>query len=328
MRTNFTSKLLAVLLSVSFIATSCKNDGAELAPSIAKPSAASFQEMRAKVLAGLTEKKDFKIADGLTFTSAKGAKVVIYPNCLMDKDGNAATGDATLAFLDIYDRGNMVLANKPVMGVNALGEKEPLVTGGQYNIRVMQGDKELRSGCSFEVTIPASNTGGIDEQMILWNGAIDEDGNLEWNEVPGDGKEAGMTANTDNATYNVWNNEFGWTNVDRFYAYQGEKTKIKVKVPTGYSKDNAAVYLAYEDQPNLLAQLDTWETVDHYFSEHYGFVPVGMKLHVIFVSESNGSFVYNIKPVTIAANATITITDQDLSTGTMAQLKDKINMLN
>ncbi len=328
MKTNFTSKLLAVLLSVSFIATSCKNDGAEPAPIIGKPSAAGFQEMRAKVLAALTQKKDFKIADGLTFTSAKGAKVVIQPNCLLDKDGNAATGDATLAFLDIYDRGNMVLANKPVMGVNAAGEKEPLVTGGQYNIKVMQGDKELRSGCTFEVTIPASNTGGMDQQMLLWDGFIDDDGNLEWKEVPDNGKGAGMTAATEYATYKIWHNQFGWTNVDRFYSYQGEKTKIKVKVPTGYNKDNAAVYLAYEDQPNLLAQLDTWETVDHYFSEHYGFVPVGMKLHVIFVSESNGSFVYSIKQVTIAANSTITIANQELSTGTMAQLQDKINKLN
>ncbi|MBL1410222.1 hypothetical protein [Sphingobacterium faecale] len=327
MNTNFTSRLLAVLLSVSFIATSCKNDSTEPAPVIATPSASGFQEMRAKVLTGLTQKKDFKIAEGLDFTTAKGARIQISANCLRDQSGALATGDATLSFVEIYDRGNMVVANKPVMGINADGKKEPLVTGGQYNLKITQGDKELTSGCVFSVSLPASHTGGLDNDMKLWNGIIDQDGNLAWDEIePGD-KEGGLNMNGENMTYSIWGTAFGWTNVDRFYSYQGEKTKIKVKVPTNYNKNNAAVYLAYEDQPNLLAQLDTWEETDLYFSEHYGFVPVGMTLHVVFVSESNGSYVYSIKKVTIAANATITITDQDLSTATMGQLQDKINNL-
>ena len=325
MKTTTTFRLSALLLCATLLVTACKDNSAF--DEIAGPSIANFKDIRAKALSDLTQKKDFKIEDGITFTSAKGAKLQIQSNCLRQQDGSPATGNATLSFIEIYDRGNMVMANKPVMGINDSGKKEPLITGGQYNIRIMQGDKELKSGCMFTVSIPAANTGVLDPQMKLWNGTIDQDGNLAWDEAKGQGKEAGMNINTDMASYSIWGTEFGWTNVDRFASNPDPKTQIKVKVPTGYNKDNSAVYLAYQDQPNLLAQLDTYDKVDHFFSEHYGFVPVGMTLHVIFVSESNGAVAYSIKQVTIAANSVITISEQDLSTGTKTQVQEKINKL-
>ena len=325
MKTTTTFKLSALLLCATLFTTSCKDNSAY--DEMAGPSAASFKDMRAKTLTDLTQKKDFKIEDGITFTSSKGAKLQIQPNCLRLQNGSPATGNATLSFIEIYDRGNMVMANKPVMGINGVGKKEPLITGGQYNIKIMQGDQELKSGCMFNVSIPASNTGTLDAAMKLWNGNIDQDGNLAWEEVKGQGKEAGMNINTDMASYSIWGTEFGWTNVDRFASFPDPKTQIKVKVPAGYNKDNAAIYLAYQDQPNLLAQLDTYDKVDHFFSEHYGFVPVGMTLHVIFVSESNGAVAHSIKQVTVAANSVITFTEQELSVGTKAQVQDKINKL-
>ena len=78
----------------------------------------------------------------------------------------------------------------------------------------------------------------------------------------------------------------------------------------------------------MLAQLDTYDTEDKFFSEHYGFVPIGMTLHVIFVSESNGSVVYAIKQATIVANGTITISSDDLDTTTKNNLISLINALN
>ncbi|ERJ57835.1 hypothetical protein [Sphingobacterium paucimobilis] len=327
MKTNFTSRLLVALLAVSFIASSCKNDGADPAPTIAAPSTANFKDMRAKALADLTQKKDFKVADGLDFTTAKGARIQISANCLRDQSGALATGDATLSFVEIYDRGNMVVANKPVMGINADGKKEPLVTGGQYNLKITQGDKELTSGCVFSVSLPASHTGGLDNDMKLWNGIIDQDGNLAWDEIePGD-KEGGLNMNGENTTYSIWGTAFGWTNVDRFYSDPRPKTKIKVTLPAGYNNDNTGVYLAYEDQPNLLAQLDTWDSAGKFFTEHYGFVPIGMSLHVVFVSESNGALAYSIKKVTIAADAVIHIEQQDIATSTKQELINRINSL-
>jgi len=235
-----------------------------------------------------------------------------------------------MSFVEIYDRGNMVATNKPVMGKDADGNKLPLVTGGQYKIEIKQGDKNLRPGCGFfTVSIPGDLTGGLDNAMSLWKGQIDDDGNLAWEEE----KQAEFGIVRENPagefapSYMIWEGLFGWTNVDRFYSDPREKTQIKVTVPDGYDHKNASVHLSYQGEPNLLAQLDVYNTQGKFFSEHYGFVPVGMTLHVIFTSESNGQLVHAIKQATIAKDAVISIAPGDLSTIAKADLVKKINEL-
>ncbi len=326
MKKTLTSKLFAIACSVAVLASSCKNDGTELG--LAPASSANFKAMREKALKDLTQTKTFKAEDGLTFTSDKGAKVTISSNCLLDEDNNSVTGDVTLSFIEIYDRGNMVATNKPVMGKDGDGNLLPLVTGGEYNIEIKQDGKELKPGCPFQVHVPAANTGALDGGMILWTGKINDEGNLVWEEAGADGKEGGIRPNEQSAGYDIWGDEFGWANVDRFYSDPRDKTQIKVTVPEGYDNNNAAVYLAYEGEPNVLAQLDTYDTEDNFFSEHYGFIPIGMTLHVIFVSESNGSVVYAIKQATIVANGTIAISSDDLDTTTKNNIVSLINALN
>lgn len=328
MKKQITTGIFAAICSLSFMTFSCKTDSETI--KLQPGSQAEFQALRDKALASLIQTKTFKAEEGITFTSNKGAKVTIQPNCLTDENFVHTTGEVKLSFVEMYDKGDMVVTNKPVMGLDYNGDKLPLVTGGQYNIEITQGNKKLRTGCIFNVSIPAKNTGELDENMVLWKGNINENGDMEWeNEVREAGdKEEGMQGNKETSTYNVWGSSFGWTNVDRFYSDTRPKTRIKVTVPTGYSNKNSAVYLAYEGQRNVLAQLDTYDLDEKYFSEHYGFIPVGLKVHVIFVSESNGSVVYAIKPVTIANNSTIQINDNDLDTGSLTQVITRINTLN
>lgn len=324
MKKTFTTKLFAILCCTALFTFSCKNDGTDLR--LAPASSAKFKELRAQALNDLVQTATFKAEDGIDFTSSKGAKVLINGGCLQDLDNNPITGDVTLSFVEIYDRGNMVATNKPVMGKDNDGNLLPLVTGGEYNIEIKQGNNVLQSGCFFNVTIPASNTGELDTDMILWKGTIDDDGNLVWEDA---GERQGNVNPDETATsYSIWEGDFGWTNVDRFYNDPRPKTQIKVSVPEGYNNENSGVFLAYEGEPNVLAQLDTYNTTEHYFSEHYGFVPVGMTLHVIFVSESNGHVVYAIKQATIAADSTIAIQDSDLNTTTKNNLINMINALN
>lgn len=326
MKTQFLlSKCTVAVLLASLFATSCKND-TELIDLKKAPTAAEFNALRESALQDLRQTKTFKAEEGLEFTSAKGAILSIYPECIKTQAGAAATGDATLTFIEIYDRGTMSLTNKPVMGKDNSGNLLPLVTGGQYNIKITQGDALLKSGCPFHVQIPTANTGGADPEMILWTGTINDEGNLTWEENRG--QKEGLGLNEEGTHYNFFDNQFGWTNVDRFYSDSRPKTKIMVTPPTGYNNSNSGVYLSYEGEPNLLAQLDVFNSVDNYFSEHYGFIPIGMNVHVIFISENNGAVTYAIKKVKIAANESITIADSDLKAGTKAQLVNIINGLN
>lgn len=325
MKKNITTKLLAIICCFSVFAVSCKSDGTEIG--LAAPSATNFKALRAQALKDLVQTQTFDAEEGISFTSARGTKLTIMGDCLHDENNNPVSGDVTLSFIEIYDRGNMVATNKPVMGKDGDGNKLPLVTGGEYNIKIEQNGKELRPGCTFQVFVPAANTGTLDGEMILWTGQIDEEGNLEWEEAKAAGQEGGLRANEQNAGYDIWGNEFGWANVDRFFSDPRPKTQIKVTVPAGYNHQNSGVYLAYENEPNVLAQLDTYDPDEKFFSEHYGFVPIGMNLHVIFVSESNGYVVYAIKPATIVADGTIAIQSDDLETTTKNNLITLINAI-
>ncbi|MCA5005703.1 hypothetical protein [Sphingobacterium bovistauri] len=331
MKTKLNSTVFALLACATLSFSSCKND-TEYVSLLANPSAAGFNEIRRDALADLANSKSFKAENGITFQTDKGTKVKILPNCLRDNMNNMVTGDVTLSFVEMYDRGNMTATNKPLMGRNNALNLLPLVTGGQFNLEVTKGNQKLYSGCPFFVDIPASLSGGIDEDMTLWSGDIDEDGELAWNEVKADsigqGKDAGININTEAATYHVWASEFGWTNVDRFYVDSRPKTQIKVTVPEQYNMSNSAVYLSYEGERNVLARLDTYDSLEKFFSEHYGYVPVGLNLHVIFTSESNGSLVYAIKKVTIAQNQIVSFNASELSITSKSDLVTIINNLN
>lgn len=325
MKKNHVNKLLVLFLLVTFT-FACDRDNKEL-ESITPASKENFIKLRTDALEKITETKSFKAEEGLHFTSKNGATLTISPNCLRDEDNNVVTGNVELTFVDIYDKGNMVVTNKPVMANgDEVGKPVPLVTGGQYFLSIKQGNKKLHSACYYQLDVPGALTGGIDSEMILWDGTIDaETGNLVYDES--DDRKGGVQGG-ENAQYQVMNNRFGWTNIDKFWSYEGAKTRIKVTVPDGYNGDNAALYVVFDDEKNALAQLDVFVSAEKYFTEHYGFLPIGKKIHLIFVSESNGSALYVIKSVTIQANQSINIAQSEFKTGTLDQIVTLINALN
>src|SRR5690606_11720632 len=116
------------------------------------------------------------------FTSNDNAELNISPNCLM-LDGNMVTGEVELTFIDLYYRKHMAPTNKPTMGLKPNGDKAMLVTGGEFFIEVRKDGVLLDSGCTFQLIVPGENTGGVDTEMILWKGIIDDNGDLTWDPI-------------------------------------------------------------------------------------------------------------------------------------------------
>jgi len=344
MKNLFFTQFSQILVVLSL--TGCgKDDAPAPVDQLVMPTQAGFQMLRNQALSDLVQTQKFDAGEGVHFVSRKGTIVDIGQYELVDQLGNSIIGEVELTFIEIFDRGNMAVSNKPLMGRSNNGYLLPLVTGGQFFMQVTQGDQLVKPLNHYYVTVDAAHTGGLDMGMTLWQGEIDGAGNLAWNPVEiglgsgegddgngnpvwTDGDQAGLGFNPVTDTYDFFINEFGWTNVDRFTANSGPLTKIKVTVPAPYNETNAAVYLAYQDQPGLLAQLDLYNTNDQYFTEHFGFVPIGMTLHVIFASESNGQYVYSIKEVTIEEDHVINIEMTELERIGKDDLVDKINGLN
>ncbi|KQO34372.1 hypothetical protein ASF10_01225 [Flavobacterium sp. Leaf82] len=327
MNTHFKKTGLLFLFLITFM--SCDNSDGDDNNLILPPSGAAFKSISEKGVSANKQKFTIMAGDGLkTITSAKGVKLNINGDCLT-KNGVPVTGSIDIEYIELFDKGTMLVTNKPTMGIMSDGKKNLLISGGEFFIKATQGGIELKTSCSMNLIVPTALTDGVDNAMTLWNGVIDDKGELAWEQpkpnADGTGGKGGVQG--EGANYYVTFGNFGWTNVDRFYSDPRPKTTILADAPDGYDNNNSAVYLSYDGEGNnALAKLDTY-TAAGLFSEHYGQIPIGLKCHVIFVTESNGQWRYAIKAVTVAANDVYSFTLAETIVGTEAQLIAAINAI-
>lgn len=320
MKSNF--KTIGLLFLAAIALVSC-NDNDDNTPTPA--TAAEFTEIRQAALDKITQEFTLTAEDGYkTFTSKNGVKVTINGNCLT-KNGNPVTGEVNIEYIELFDKGTMLVTNKPTMGIMSNGDRNLLISGGEFFIKATQNGVELATTCNISLMVPGALTDGVDNGMTLWKGIIDDEGNLAWEEnQKGNGRD-GVQGEGNN--YYVTFGNFGWTNVDKFYSDPRPKTTILVDAPEGYDNDNCSIYLSYDGEgTNALAKLDTY-TAEGLFSEHYGQIPVGLACHIIFVTEDNGNWRYAIKGVTIQANDVFNFTLAETTVGTEAQLVAAINAI-
>ena len=318
---------LGTILMATLILTSCnKNENDDIFIET-PPTAQEFQNLKEAALENLTQEFQFNAEDGsTTFTSVKGVQLTINGTCLSN-NGSAVAGSVVLEFVELFEKGNMLITNKPTMGLLPNGDKAMLISGGEFFINATQNGEDLDINCSIQLIVPSALSGGTDPAMSLWNGIIDEDDNLEWGEVNADpaGNQGGVFA--EGGQYYAFLDQFGWSNVDRFYNDPRPKTTLQISVPEGYDNENSSVYLSYDGEETGLANMDTYDPGTKLFSEHYGQIPIGLECHVIFVSEDNGLWKYAIKAVTIVNNGIITFTDGETSSDIEAVLVASINGL-
>lgn len=320
MKTNF--KKIGQLFLLGLLVASCsKNDDGDSPDYV--PSASAFAALREEAID--TQTFTFNAEDGATtFTTAKGVQFTINGNCLT-QNGNPVTGQVVVEYAEFFDPGTMLVTNKPTMGRLPNGDMSLLISGGEFYINATKNGQQLAISCPMQVIIPVNLTGGADTGMSLWDGTVDEDGNLEWDEQDRANGANGVFVEGPN--YYAYFSNFGWTNVDRFYNDPRPKTTILAEAPSGYDFENSAIYLHYDGEGSSLAKLDTFNPATNQFSEHYGQIPVGLQCHVIFVTEDNGQWRYAIKSVTIAANDVYVFTLAETTVGTEAQLIAAINAL-
>ena len=319
--------VLVTLLMTTLLLTSCIDNDDDNVFVETPPTAEAFANLKEIALNNHKQEFQFNAEDGsASFTSDKGVQITINGNCLT-LDGNPVTGNVDIEYVELFEKGNMLTTNKPTMGVLPNGDKALLISGGEFFIKATQNGEELETNCTFQLIIPSNLTGGTDPTMTLWNGTIDEDDNLAWDEVQQDPAGGNGAVFAEGGQYYAFLDQFGWSNVDRFYSDPRPKTTIQIAVPEGYDNENSSVYLSYDGEETGLANMDTYDDVTKLFSEHYGQIPVGLECHVIFITEDNGQWRYAIKAVTIVANDVITFTLDETVSNNEATLVAAINGL-
>jgi hypothetical protein len=284
--------IVSVALVVIGLTTACKK---EVIPTPPTNSSTDLKDFHSSKVNQLKQNFTVNATLGATIIGSRGTKVTILPNGLKWSNGQTVSGNVNIELVEIFDRGTMVLANKPTMGILPNGDLAPLVSGGEYYLRITQNGQELSTTSGVFIEVPTFN---LDAGMQLFDGIIDGNDNLTWD----------LTTDTINfnqdslgTTYAFFDDSWGWTNVDRFYDDPRPKTTIKVKLPSGFDNSNANVYITYDGEPTALASLDVF-TTDGYFSEHYGLIPIGLEIHVIAITIVDGQLNYAILPQTVDAN--------------------------
>lgn len=321
-------KKIVILALATIIFTSCTdNENTTAIP----PTAAAFKGITQSGIKKNTQNFTATAGAGvITLTSAKGVVITLNGNALT-KNGNPVTGAIDIAFIELFDKGNMLITNKPTMGVMPDGKKSLLKSGGEFFIKAAQGGVDLVSTGVIQLQVPANLTGTIDKEMLFWAGDTKDPENLAWvnpRNADGAGGQKDGNVGFGQTSYNVSFGNFGWTNVDKFYSDPRPRTTILAAVPLGYDNTNCAIYLSYDGEgQNALAKLDTYNPITLQFSEHYGQIPVGLACHVIFATEDNGNWRYAIKAVTVAPGDVYTFTLGETNVVTEAQMIAAINAI-
>lgn len=304
-------KILSIFCIAILSLQSCNKDEYEV---ITKgetiPSAAKVKNLFDQQLAKITTVITFDASGTLNYTSPKGVKLTIYGSCLR-KNGSPVTGEVKVVYSEIFDKGTMLTTNKPTMGKSGL-ILLPLLSGGEFYIQALQEGVELTSTCAFSLEVPTSLTGGTDTAMTSFDGNIDSNGELTWEQSTS--VDFSVSPQAVIPTYNAFFQNFGWFNCDRFSLTLGPKTTITTLIPSGYNTLNTKVYLTTKSIPNSLGN-------------NFGQFPIGMDCNIIFVTEKDGKFRYAIKPQILVASHQVTFSLSETSLATPAELTAIINAL-
>ncbi len=291
-------------------------------------------EYKAEIIENRNEAKqviNINATSGGEVYGVEGTILHFPANSFLHQNGDPVTGSVTIELVEIYDKTKMLLTKMPTNGKRPNGDVETLISGGEFYINAHKNQEPLQLANPIQIFAPTDN---FDNQMVLFTGQDNDctDDDLEcdvvWEEneqgaleiIQREGPNgAGVTG------YGGFISNFGWTNIDRWYNDPRPKTILQVDVPDGYDNTNCNVYVTYDEEPTALALLDIYDTETGLFSEHYGLIPIGLEVHIIFVSVQEGQYVYAIQAATIEEDHLEII--GTTSTGTEADLIALINAL-
>lgn len=311
--------LLAGFFCLGIISCDDKNE----TPAGPKPDKVALHEF---FNSGINERiQHFTVSSstGGNVTGSKGTVIKFSANAFLTLNGDGVTGNVDVELIEIYDRSTMLLTKKHTNGKKETGDISTLVSGGEFYVNASQNGVQLKPAKGFTIVAPTKNTGEIDQDMRQFTGVVTcegDDCDVIWEENMDRGIEIGEFQGTGGfqTAYFVFQSQFGWTNIDRWYSDPRPKTTIFVDVPEGFDNSNCAVFIAYDGEPTALGRFDKYDVTKGMFTEHYGLIPIGLKVYFILISIIENKIHYAIQGATITENhvevidAVQSITEEEL----------------
>ncbi|MFD2718563.1 hypothetical protein ACFST9_07540 [Hymenobacter monticola] len=250
------NRLVLTGLGVTLLASSCRQDDLVLYTPAADSLAAATRPFAPAV-----QTFTVNLGQAQTLRTRGGATIAFAANSLALPNNALATGTATLRVRELRTVGDMLLTG---MHTNlAVSSAQLLVSGGEYNVQVWQGNTRLRWSSPFIGSGPATPgwprlsapvpTAGLDTtRMFLWamplnrnaavNGAADSVG---WQPAIQGGATGWAPVRPSGGFYSVNFplDTISWLNFDQYWrpVNNANWTTAQVRVPAGATETR--VYL-------------------------------------------------------------------------------------
>ncbi len=311
--------LYGIALS-GLIFTSCNKDEPNeptTNPQNNVPSAQDLNNYFTQNLSDEVETFSVDVTSPIAITTSGGSQLSFPANAFENSNGVQATGLIDIEVVELLDKRDMLLSNKPTMGNLPNGGRAPLTSGGEFRVTASQNGSalELRDGFGYNASVPAPN--GIDPNMDVFYGSSNED-TLTWNQA-----DSAFVWGNNNGFYETYFDSLNWVNLDYFTDSTGSNSTVQVELPAGFNNTNCMLFISF-DGANSLANLYNFQN-GTFTSAPYYTLPIGTEVHFIAVSFINGDPYTAIVPATIGANHYEIISSMNQTTE--SQLESDINAL-
>ncbi len=306
-RTNNIFKLFIFVVVATLSLSSCTKKDTDENPQQQEEELPDGQALSQRFLENRQEALQTFTIDGSTggiVTGEQGTKIII-PAGALGLNGSPVSGNIDIELIEIYTKEQMLLNNMPTNGERPNGNVEMIKSGGEFFINATQNGNQLEILSPIQLASKPIDFGDVDPEMALFKGGENMEDNDNWQEDEFTQVAMGEVQGTNGewmANYLVDLSSFGWTNLDRWYNYNGTLTTLNIDTPEGYTGNTCEVYLSYDGEASGLARMDVYDEQTGMFTEHFGKIPVGQEVHIILVAEINGVLHYAIQGTTITQN--------------------------
>ncbi|MGV6862701.1 MAG: hypothetical protein ACWA41_13095 [Putridiphycobacter sp.] len=270
-------KTMMILLGSLLVYTSCKKDDPETTlPTEVKGDAQALKNFFSNNESNSVQNFTIDAQNPQQIIGAGGLTVNFNANAFETTDGQTVIGNVDISLIEIYNKKDMILLNKPTVGVKDNGDLAPLVSGGEFKISATQNGLplELKQDTNFVTIVPAPN--GTDSQMSLFSGEVTND-TLIWSFV------GSSALNVQASEYFAMPNSLGWINCDFFYNFPAEMTSVEVEIPQGFTNETCYLFISFDGLNSLL---NFYQYSSGVFSTN---LPVGSNVHFVAISIINGN---------------------------------------
>lgn len=274
-------KLIVILCVTSMVIYSCSHEAGEDIPTNTNEGTLTYASAQ-EFLADNAPKPEVLSLDATTgglLTTKNGITFMFGPNSF-SLNNAAVTGNVDIEILEVSTPMDMMLT-----GATTSSSTFALESGGMFKIEAKQNgqDLQLTNGARYQVTIPAPT--GLDGQMRVFQG-VEEENIVRWEE-----RDSNFWRTDSSQKGYVLDLDFlKWCNLDK-YMDQPNQTKVRVKLPDGYTNTNTSVFMVFKT--NMVTPL-FGDKVNEEFNTGSYTAPIDMDVKFVVIAVKDKKMYYAI----------------------------------